>query len=41
VTERDRLSQRRIKKRDKENKEYFSWIKVSLSHYLLCENHIF
>jgi len=41
VIERDRLEERRIKKRDKEKKEYLSWIKVSLSYYPICENHEF
>jgi len=41
VTERDRLGERRIKKRDKEKKEDLSWIKVSLSYYPICENHEF
>jgi len=41
VTERDRLGERRIKKRDKEKKEDISWIKVSLSYYPICENREF
>jgi len=41
VTERDRLGQTRIKKRDKEKKKDLSWIKVSLSYYPICENHKF
>jgi len=41
VTERDRLDERRIKRRDKEKKEDLSSIKISLSYYPKCENHRF
>jgi len=41
VTERDRLGEREIKRRDKSKKEDLSWIKVSLSYYPICENHRF
>ena len=40
VTERDRLGERRIKRRDKEKKEDISCINVSLSYYLMWELYI-